>query len=175
MEPADYERLLLSAIGAPITSRLSRNLPTIDADACVAHLSDAITGVTGDPTPRSPLAHLTNGRPSSTPLPADAPNRALAFDDESVDEFECEVETSGLCDAGALVGHENLVPGAAVAVPFRLNGVEVHYAGHILRPAPPSSTGIAQYDVSFPDGDIYRAQHDRLFAVVELGSLPAGT
>ena len=175
LEPADYERLLVSAIGAPITSRLSRNLPTIDADACVAHLSDAIAGITGDPVPRSPLARPTSNRPPSTPLPDDAPRRALAFDDEDGDEFECEVETSGLCDAGAPVDHEDLVPGAAVAVPFRLNGVAVHYAGHILRPAPPSSAGDAQYDVSFPDGDVYRARHDRLFTVVELGSLPVGT
>ena len=111
-------------------------------------------------------ARIECGGPSS---PVDVGSRVL------IDGDDTEVETSGLCDAGALVGHENLVPGAAVAVPFRLNGVEVHYAGHILRPAPSSSTGDAQYDVSFPDGDIYRARHDRLFAVVELGALPAGT
>ena len=42
---------------------------------------------------------------------------------------ECEVEASGLCDAGRLIDDENVVRGAAVAVPFRLSGTEVHFAG----------------------------------------------
>ena len=58
MEPAEYERLLLSAISAPITSRLSRNLPTIDAGDCIAHLSDAVAGFSDCSPARQPLARL---------------------------------------------------------------------------------------------------------------------
>ena len=67
MEPAEYEKFLLSAISAPITSRLSRNLPTIDADDCVAHLSDAVAGFSDCSPARRPLARLPT-RTRASPL-----------------------------------------------------------------------------------------------------------
>ena len=172
MEPAEYEKFLLSAISAPITSRLSRNLPTIDADDCVAHLSDAVSGFSDCSPARRPLARLPAGI-RATPLtpPRHSAQQTLNFDDEDDDDaFDCEVEASGLCDAGNPIGRENIAPGIEVAVPFRLNGSEVHYAGRVLRPASSSSTANPQWDVSFPDGDVYVVRHDRLFAVLELGS-----
>ena len=173
MEPAEYEKFLLSAISAPITSRLSRNLPTIDADDCVAHLSDAVAGFSDWSPVRRPLARLhTRARASPPPTPPrDSSRQVLNFDDEDDDDaFDCEVEASGLCDAGHPIGRENIAPGGEVAVPFRLNGSEVHYAGRVVRPASTSSSATPQWDVSFPDGDVYVVRHDRLFAVLELGS-----
>ena len=64
----------------------------------------------------------------------------------------------------------NIAPGGEVAVPFRLNGSEVHYVGRVMRPAPGSSSATPQWDLSFPDGDVYVVRHDRLFTVLELGS-----
>ena len=173
MEPAEYERFLLSAISAPITSRLSRNLPTTDADDCVAHLSDAVAGFSDYSPARQPLARLPARAGVSPPLtpPRSTSQRILNFDDEDDGgAFDCEVEASGLCDAGPPIGRENIAPGGEVAVPFRLNGSEVHYAGRVVRPAPGSSSATPQWDVSFPDGDVYVVRHDRLFTVLELGS-----
>jgi hypothetical protein len=172
MEPAEYEKFLLSAISAPITSRLSRNLPTIDADDCVAHLSDAVSGFSDCLPARRPLARLPTGT-RATPLtpPRHSAQQTLNFDDEDDDDaFDCEVEASGLCDAGPPIGRENIAPAIDVAVPFRLNGSEVHYAGRVLRPASSSSSANPQWDVSFPDGDVYVVRHDRLFTILELGS-----
>ena len=56
--------------------------------------------------------------------------------------------------AGPPIGRENIAPGGEVAVPFRLNGSEVHYAGRVVRPAPSSSSATPQWDVSIPDGDV---------------------
>ena len=71
-ESAEYERFLLSAISAPITSRLlSRNLPTTDADDCVVHLSDAVAGFSDHSPMRQPLTRLP-ARAGASP-PAHAP------------------------------------------------------------------------------------------------------
>ena len=85
-------------------------------------------------------------------------------------ESECEVEASGLCDAGRLIDDENIVRGAAVAVPFRLSGTEVHFAGTITRRSDRDVNGVAQYEVRFPDGETWEVRRDRLFTAVELGS-----
>ena len=173
MEPAEYEKFLLSAISAPITSRLSRNLPTIDADACVAHLSDAVAGFSDSPPARRPLTRLPTGaRASPPPTPTRSSARqVLNFDDEDSDDaFDCEVESSGLCDAGPLIGNENIAAGDEVAIPFRLNGSEVHYAGRVVRPASNSSSATPQWNVAFPDGDVYVVRHDCIFTILELGS-----
>ena len=95
MEPAEYEKVLLSAISAPITSRLSRNLPTIDADDCVAHLSDAVAGFSDCSPAHRPLARLPAGIRASPPLtpPRSSAQQILNFDDEDDDgAFDCEVE-----------------------------------------------------------------------------------
>ena len=172
MEPAEYESYILAAIGAPITSRLAQHLPIIDADACVAHLTDSLDDLADDslPRPRRPaLSRLTNTPP---PRSSDAARRSLAFDaaDEDESESECEVEASGLCDAGRLIDDENIVRGAAVAVPFRLSGTEVHFAGTITRRSDRDVNGVAQYEVRFPDGETWEVRRDRLFTAVELGS-----
>ena len=108
--------------------------------------------------------------PPPTPTRSSA-RQVLNFDDEDDDDaFDCEVESSGLCDAGPLIGNENIAAGDEVAIPFRLNGSEVHYAGRVVRPASTSSSATPQWNVAFPDGDVYVVRHDRLFAVLELGS-----
>ena len=68
MKSAEYERFLLSAISAPITSSLSGNLPTTDADDCVAHLSDAVVGFFDCSAARQPLARLPARVGVSPPL-----------------------------------------------------------------------------------------------------------
>ena len=85
-------------------------------------------------------------------------------------QAEPEVEASGLCDAGRLIDDENVVRGAAVAVPFRLSGTEVHFAGTITRRSDRDVNGVAQYEVRFPDGETWEVRRDRLFTAVELGS-----
>ena len=147
MKSAEYERFLLSAISAPITSSLSGNLPTTDADDCVAHLSDAVVGFSDCSAARQPLARLPARVGVSPPLtpPRSTSQRILNFDDERDNgAFDCEVEAPGLCNAGPPIGRENIAPGGEVAVPFRLNGSEVHYAGRVVRPAPSSSSATPQ-------------------------------
>lgn len=172
MEPGEYENNILTAIGAPITSRLARNLPVVDADDCVAFLSDSLDELTEHPNPtpfRAPL-------PGPVSPPSSAQKRRTLFpaDDgaDADDDNECEVESSGLCDAGPLLADESIVENVPVAVPFRLGGANVHFAGKIRREAPCSSATNPQYNVIFPDGETWAVRRDRLFHVVELGARP---
>ena len=61
------------------------------------------------------------------------------------DDVECDVETSGMCDAGHVLNDDEVVIGARVAVPFTFRHHAVHFEGVVVGVSDDSAS------VSFPD------------------------
>ena len=79
-------------------------------------------------------------------------------------DFDCQVESAGMCDSGPLLADAQITVGASVAVPFSLGGHQVHFQGTVS--SMPSSSEVY---VAFPDDRPWLVARDRLFGVVALG------
>ena len=126
MNPEQYMRILTDACNATVTSRLrlATNIPVCDGDGYVRAIRrDSSVG--DSPCPPSPPrrgAASAASRPAAS-RPAAAPANADSDVDEEddaneEDDNDCDVETSGMCDAGHVISDDEIVVGALVAVPF---------------------------------------------------------
>ena len=156
---------LASAIQAPITSRLVTNLPTTDADSDVREIANDLSGKQVSPAPS--LA----GRARSQSVPA--LSSTVEHDDDDGDlgaDFDCQVESAGMCDGGSLLADAQVTVGASVAVPFSLGSHQVHFQGTVS-----SLRSSSEVYVTFPDERPWLVARDRLYAVVALGDGANGT
>ena len=88
------------------------------------------------------------------------------FDDEVDDGDESDgsdTESAVLCDRGPLLTDAQVSVGALVAVPFSLDGRQVHFEGTIS-----STTSSSEVNVAFPGERPWVVARDRLFGVVAL-------
>ena len=88
------------------------------------------------------------------------------FDDEvgSGDDSDgSDAESAAMCDCGPLLTDAQDSVGAPVAVPFSLDGRQVHFEGTIS-----SATSSAEVNVAFPGERPWVVARDRLFEVVAL-------
>lgn len=169
MNPEQYMRILTDARNATVTSRLATNIPVCDGDGYVRAIRRG-SSVGDSPCPPSPPRRgpaATAARPASSRTPP-TPNHAdsdVDEDDDADDEDdnECDVETSGMCDAGHVLSDDEVVVGARVAVPFLFRQHEVYFAGTVVGVSDDSAS------VSFPDERRpWQVRRDRLFEVLSL-------
>ena len=161
MNPEQYMRILSDARSANVTSRLATNIPVCDGDGYVQAIRRG-GGVGDSPCPPSPPRRGSSASPRQ---PAAAPDAESGEDDDDgacdADEIECDVETSGMCDAGHVLDDDEVVVGARVAVPFTFRHHAVHFEGVVVAVSDDSAS------VSFPDERRpWNVQRDRLFAVL---------
>ena len=161
MNPEQYMRILSDARSANVTSRLATNIPVCDGDGYVQAIRRG-SGVGDSPCPPSPPRRGSSASPRQ---PAAAPDAESGEDDDDgacdADEIECDVETSGMCDAGHVLDDDEVVVGARVAVPFTFRHHAVHFEGVVVAVSDDSAS------VSFPDERRpWNVQRDRLFAVL---------
>ena len=165
MNPEAAMSTLASAIQAPITSRLVTNLPTTDADSDVREIANDLSG-----KQVSPALSLA-GRARSQSVPA--LSSTVEHDDDDGDlgaDFDCQVESAGMCDGGSLLADAQVTVGASVAVPFSLGSHQVHFQGTVS-----SLRSSSEVYVTFPDERPWLVARDRLYAVVALGDGANGT
>ena len=165
MNPEAAMSTLASAIQAPITSRLVTNLPTTDADSDVREIANDLSGKQVSP------ALSVAGRARSQSVPA-LPS-TVEDDDDDGDlgaDFDCQVESAGMCDGGSLLADAHVTVGASVAVPFSLGSHQVHFQGTVS-----SLRSSSEVYVTFPDERPWLVARDRLYAVVALGDGANGT
>ena len=156
---------LASAIQAPITSRLVTNIPTTDADSDVREIANDLASKQVSP------ALSSAGRARSQSVPARSSTAEHSDDDADLGaDFDCQVESAGMCDSGPLLADAQVTIGASVAVPFSLGGHQVHFQGTVSSMPSPSEVYVA-----FPDERPWLVARDRLFAVVALGDGANGT
>ena len=161
MNPEQYMRILSDARSANVTSRLATNIPVCDGDGYVQAIRRG-SGVGDSPCPPSPPRRGSSASPRQL---AAAPDAESGEDDDDgacdADEIECDVETSGMCDAGHVLDDDEVVVGARVAVPFTFRHHAVHFEGVVVAVSDDSAS------VSFPDERRpWNVQRDRLFAVL---------
>ena len=150
---------LASANKAPITSRLVTNIPTTDADSDVREIANDLASKQASP------ALSSAGRARSQSVPARSSTAEHSDDDTDLGpDFDCQVESAGMCDSGPLLADAQITVGASVAVPFSLGGHQVHFQGTVS--SMPSSSEVY---VAFPDDRPWLVARDRLFGVVALG------
>ena len=90
------------------------------------------------------------------------------FGDESGDGDDSDgsdTESAVLCDPGSLLTDAQISVGASVAVPFSLDGRQVHFEGTIS-----STTSSSEVGVAFPGERPWVVARDRLFEVVALAA-----
>ena len=124
MNPEQYMRILTDARNASVTSRLATNIPVCDGDGYVQAIRRG-SGVGDSPCPPSPPrrgAAAASARPASvrSPPAPDNTDSDVDEDEDDEDDNECDVQTSGMCDAGHVLSDDEVVVGARVAVPFVL-------------------------------------------------------
>ena len=156
---------LASAIQAPITSRLVTDIPTTDAVSDVRAIASDLAGKQVSP------AVSSAGRARSQSVPVRSSAAEHSDDDADLGaDFECQVESAGVCGSGPLLADAQVTVGASVAVPFSLGGHQVHFQGTVS--SMPSSSEVY---VAFPDERPWLVARGRLFAVVALGDGANGT
>ena len=85
------------------------------------------------PAPPSPPRRGSSSSPWQPAVPPE-PESGEDDNDDACDagEVECNVETSGMCDAGNVLDHDEIVVGARVAVPFTFRHHAVHFEGVVV-------------------------------------------
>ena len=165
MNPEQYMCILSDARSANVASRLATNIPVRDGDGYVRAIRRG-RSVGDSPCPPSPPRR---GSSSAPPRPSAALSDADSGEDDDDnarddDVDDCDVETSGMCDAGRVLSDGDVVVGARVAVLFRFHQHEVYSAaGSVISVSDDSAS------VSFPDERRpWQVQRDRLFEVLSL-------
>ena len=90
------------------------------------------------------------------------------LDDEVDDGNESDgsdTESAVMCDCGPLLIDAQISVGASVAVPFSLDGRQVHFEGTIS-----STASSSEVNVSFPGERPWVVARDHLFGVVALAN-----
>ena len=104
---------------------------------------------------------------------ADGPEAELADDDPGSDDEaendddsdDSDTEPAIMCDAGPLLTNTQIGVGAPVAVPFSLDGKQVHFEGTIS-----SMASSSRVYVAFPGEQSWLVDRDRLFEIVALAA-----
>ena len=157
-----------------LSSRMSNSKSTqfLDGQAGFMH-----TGL--DPALRQALdSNLLDVEPVEQVAPDEANSQAAEeaeladddsdFDDEVDDGDDLDgsdTESAVMCDCGPLLTDAQVSVGASVAVPFSLDGRQVHFEGTIS-----STTPSSEVNVSFPGERPWMVARDRLFGVVALAN-----
>ena len=152
IQPEDYADTIRGAMAAEVDSSLCRSLPIHDSDGAVAKLRAEFDqreqAMRRSASPAAPAANTTTAEPAQDG----------AASDESDNERDCEPPPPPVT-VGAVLDAADIVVGAAVAVPMRVDGVETHCTGRVVALRP------NQARVTFDDdGDSWDVNHNRLYS-----------
>ena len=155
-----------------LSSRMSNSKSTqfLDGQAGFMH-----TGL--DPALQQALdSNLLDVEPVEQVAPGEASGQGaqeaeLADDDSDLDDEvddgdesdDSDTESAVMCDGGPLLTDAQISVGVSVAVPFTLDGRQVHFEGTIS-----STTSSSEVNVAFPGERPWVVARDRLFEVVAL-------